>query len=93
MLIMLGTFLYSRRCDSRNLNLSPLCDLASEVSPYLWLKSVKETYEQNAPGQPLPEYISSKIGPERKMYPTLEAKKKELISSIAKVVILIFILK
>ena len=54
------------------------------------MKNVKETYEQNAPGKPLPEYIESKIGPERKFYPNEEARKKELIASLAKVVLVIF---
>ena len=33
-----------RRCDSRNLNLSPLCDLASQTKPQAWAKEVKEVY-------------------------------------------------
>ena len=35
------------RCDSRNLNLSPLCDLGSHTKPQAWAKEVKEVYDKD----------------------------------------------
>ena len=38
----------ARTCDSKNLNMSPLCDLQSGLEPSLWQGEVVNTYEAAA---------------------------------------------
>ena len=57
------------------------------MPPYKWLKDVKETYKQKNPELTLPPYIQSKTSSERSYYPSEEARKTELINSLAKVVL------
>ena len=47
-----------RRCDSHNLNLSPLCNLQSDTKPSLWQQEVVETYK-SVDGT-LPNYVKVK---------------------------------
>ena len=69
--------LYSS-CNSRNLNLSPFCDLSSTLLA-MWQPSVLETY-----GNQTTAYVNQTLGPLRLKYPNLMGEK-ELISSLTKV--------
>ena len=65
-------------CDSRNLNLSPFCNLTS-TSLAMWQPSVLETY-----GNLTTTYINKTTGPLRPKYPG-SMGDRELISSLTKV--------
>ena len=65
-------------CDSRNLNLSPFCDLSS-TSLAMWQPSVLETYGNLTTG-----YISKTTGPLRLNYPN-SMGDRELVASLTKV--------
>ena len=65
-------------CDSRNLNLSPFCNLTS-TSLAMWQPSVLETY-----GNLTTNYINKITGPLRPKYPG-SMGENELISSLTKV--------
>ena len=65
-------------CDSRNLNLSPFCNLSS-TSVAMWQPSVLETY-----GDLTTTYINETTGPLRLNYPN-SMGDRELISSLTKV--------
>ena len=65
-------------CDSRNLNLSPFCDLNSTLLA-LWQPSVLETY-----GNQTKDYVNKTSGPMRLKYPN-SMDEKELITSLTKV--------
>ena len=49
----------ARTCDSKNLNMSPLCDLQSGLEPSLWQGEVVNTYEAAAAGNngSIPQYL------------------------------------
>ena len=65
-------------CDSRNLNLSPFCNLTS-TSLAMWQPSVLETY-----GNLKTDYIEQISGPLRLKYPNSMADE-ELITALTKV--------
>ena len=65
-------------CDSRNLNLSPFCNLSS-TSLAMWQPSVLETY-----GNLTTTYVNKTAGPHRPKYLN-SMGDSELISSLAKV--------
>ena len=65
-------------CDSRNLNLSPFCNLTS-TSLAMWQPSVLETY-----GNLKTDYIKQISGPMRLKYPNSMADE-ELITALTKV--------
>ena len=68
-----------RGCDSRNLNLSPLCQLST--SSLLKLQPVVDgTY-----GNWSTDYSSGIGGPIRRSYPTLRMRREELLTSLTKV--------
>ena len=68
-----------RLCDSRNLNLSPFCNLDTK-SLAMWQPSILETYEsQNT------SYVNQTLGPLRLKYPNAAMSERELISSLTKV--------
>jgi hypothetical protein len=71
----------SRTCDSRNLNLSPLCDLTSTVEPVKWGKDVKEQYENTD----VPDYIQTLGSPMRNTYYTKAMKDNEMLKTLTKV--------
>ena len=71
--------LQSRLCDSRNLNLSPFCNLTSS-SLVKWQPAVNKTYA----GKYDRNYISGLKGPMRLKYPPNKAQE-ELLSSLTKV--------
>ena len=49
----------ARTCDSKNLNMSPLCNLQSGLEPSLWQGEVVNTYEAAAAGnnESIPQYV------------------------------------
>ena len=65
-------------CDSRNLNLSPFCDL-SLTSLAMWQPSVLKTY-----GNQTKDYVIKTSGPLRKKYPNY-MDDRELITSLTQV--------
>ena len=67
-----------RLCDSRNLNLSPFCNLTTS-SLVKWQPTIKETY-----GDINTNYIGGLPGPMRPRYPQNMADE-ELLSSLTKV--------
>ena len=69
-----------RSCDSRNLNLSPFCDLTS-TSSAMWLPSVLETYNNQTTS-----YVHQRTGPMRLKYP-MSMEERELITSLTKVIV------
>ena len=68
-----------RPCDSRNLNLSPFCNLSAS-SLVKWQPAVNSTY-----GDITTSYTSRLPGPIRLMYPTSEQSQDELLSSLTEV--------
>ena len=68
----------SRFCDSRNLNLSPFCNLAAS-SLVKWQPSIRATY-----GNTSASYIDGLPGPMRPKYPP-SMVDKELISFLVEV--------
>ena len=52
----------TRQCDSKNLHMSPLCDLQSNQGPSLWQGEVVDTYRSaDGNNENLPDYI--KVNP------------------------------
>ena len=70
-----------RICDSRNINLSPFCNLSSKETPQKWGGEVIASYEDPETH----EYVKVMKDPIRSVYPTEEMRNQELISSLAKV--------
>ena len=68
----------SRLCDSRNLNLSPFCNLTTS-SLVKWQPGIRATYENISTS-----YIDGLPEPMRTKYPP-SMVEKELISSLAEV--------
>ena len=75
--LLLWTLFHSS-CDSRNLNLSPFCNLIS-TSLAMWQPNVLETY-----GNQTTSYINATSGPMRRNFPN-SMGKRELITSLTKV--------
>ena len=73
-----------RPCDSRNLNLSPFCDLQTS-SLVKWQPAINSTY-----GNITTDYTSGLPGPMRLVYPTEKKQRTELLSSLTKVMIFHF---
>ena len=72
-----------RICDSRNINLSPFCDLSSKETPQKWGGEVSDSYEDSE----TPDYVKLMKDPIRSVYPTEKMRSQELISFLAKVMI------
>ena len=70
-----------RQCDSRNLNLSPLCGLDSSSSPLKLQPTMEATYRSKGISPP---YVEGLKSPMRKVYPDTMADN-EILSTIAKV--------
>ena len=66
-------------CDSRNLNLSPFCNL-NLTSLAMWQPSILETY-----GNQTTSYVNQMSGPLRLKYPD-SMGERELISSLTQVI-------
>ena len=73
-----------RGCDSRNLNLSPFCQLSSTSSLLKLQAAINGTY-----GNYSTEYTSNTRGPVRREYPTHRMRQQELLTSLAKVLLAI----
>ena len=70
-----------RGCDSRNLNLSPFCDLKERKTLQEWAENVSKDYKGKQP-----EYIAKLKGAKRPFYATDKMKEQEIISSLTKTV-------
>ena len=75
---MIETFVMLSSCDSRNLNLSPFCNLSSTTMA-MWQPSILETY-----GNLTTTYVNQTSGPMRLKYPN-SMGKRELITSLTEV--------
>ena len=75
-----------RRCDSRNLNLSPLCDLFRTGFPAGWKSWVRDIYEKYGE---VPAYLDDVEGTERNYYSTKYLRDGEIISSLTQVMLYI----
>ena len=71
-----------RRCDSRNLNLSPLCGLDSSSSALKLQPTVEATYRSKGISPP---YVEGLKSPMRKEYPDDTMASNEILSTLAKV--------
>ena len=71
--------IFSRPCDSRNLNLSPFCNL-SESSLAKWQPTINLTY-----GNTTTNYTSRVPGPLRLKYPKISWTEQELLVSLTQV--------
>ena len=65
-----------RRCDSRNLNISPFCSLNSRMKPDKFYEVINFGYNSN------PDYLSSMITPVRKFYPNEEMSGNEILKRL-----------
>ena len=84
----LGTFPFLSRCDSRNLNLSPLCGVSSTTSPLKMQPIVEATYRDNDAGNQ--KHIKELISPMRKEYPSQSMISNEIIPALTQVHLIIF---
>ena len=71
-----------RQCDSRNLNLSPLCGLDSSSSALKLQPTVEATYRSKGISRP---YVEGLKSPMRKEYPDDTMASNEILSTLAKV--------
>ena len=70
------TSFLSRGCDSRNLNLSPLCDLKNPTKPSIWAEDIGASYPE------VPAYIDPALqGLMRRAYP-VEMQGNEIIQDL-----------
>ena len=72
-----------RRCDSRNLNLSPVCNFSSTTGPFYWKSKVSEVYRKIGE---VPEYIEKKEDTARSYYPDNYLRTHEMITSLVEVI-------
>ena len=63
------------------MNVSPLCNLSSQVKPTKWAAEVTDLYEETTK----PEYISSITTPLRFRYPTSRMRNEELMTTLSQV--------
>ena len=71
----------SRLCDSRNLNLSPFCNLSAS-SLAKWQPAINSTY-----GNTTTNYTNRVPGPLRLKYPKISWEEQELLVSLTEVLI------
>ena len=71
-----------RRCDSRNMNLSPFCTLNANSMLPKWQDAVNQTYGSSRNGL---EYISGLPSPIRKEYKKQIMQEREILSSLSEV--------
>ena len=69
-----------RRCDSRNLNLSPFCGVDSSSAPLKLQPTLEESYGSKSVG-----YVQDLPSPMRKEYPLQSMASDEILSPLAKV--------
>ena len=70
----------SRRCDSRNLNLSPFCGLDSSSAPLKLQPTVEAAY-----GSVDTNYVQDMSSPMRKEYPLESMASNEILTSLVQV--------
>ena len=73
--------IFSRLCDSRNLNLSPFCNLSAS-SLAKWQPAIHSTY-----GNTTTDYTTGVSGPLRLKYPKKSWEEQELLGSLTQVLI------
>ena len=78
--ILLQTF--SRLCDSRNLNLSPFCNLSASSPLAKWQPAISSTF-----GNTTTDYTNRVAGPLRLKYPKKSWAEQELLVSLTQVFI------
>ena len=49
-----------RKCNFKNLGVSPLCHLSSTIQPQIWSESMLAEYEDKK--EPIPEYVTRRVG-------------------------------
>ena len=74
---------FSRPCDSRNLNLSPFCNLTTASSLAKWQPAINSTYRNTST-----EYTSKLNGPLRLKYPKISWAEQELLVSLTQVILM-----
>ena len=73
-----------RLCDSKNLNVSPLCDLSLVRDPVKWASDVQTLYgNENIPG-----YVKSLPSPVRNNYYTESRMDGEMLQNLTKLCVL-----
>ena len=72
----------SRRCDSRNLNLSPFCGLDSSSAPLKLKPTVEAAY-----GSIDTDYVQDLQSPMRQEYPLKSMASNEILTSLVQVVV------
>ena len=82
------SFSFLSRCDSRNLNLSPLCGVSSTTSPLKLQPIVEATYKDYDAGNQ--RHIKELISPMRKEYPFQTMISNEIIPTLIQVYLIIF---
>ena len=73
-----------RRCDSRNINLSPFCTLDVNSMLPKWKTAVNDTYGSSSGGL---DYINGLPSPTRKEYKKPIMRKREILSSLSEVIL------
>ena len=76
-----------RRCDSRNINLSPFCTLDVNSMLPKWKTAVNDTYGSSSDGL---DYINGVPSPTRKEYKKPIMRKREILSSLSEVILDLF---
>lgn len=78
---------FRRSCDSRNLNISPFCNLTMKQDPTAWAGYVAELYEAWATDESELNlsYVPHKEKSIRESYPTQYMKENELLTTRPKV--------
>ena len=71
-----------RKCDSTNLNVSPLCYLNGDMKPPLWQEEVVNTYKM-VNNESLPDYVEVLLD----IIQSILLECKQLIQSINAIII------
>ena len=74
--------IFFRRCDSRNLNLSPFCSLKTISSPVMLKPTLEATYEKITADT---KYVQDLPSPMRKEYPLQSMASNEILPALTKV--------
>ena len=93
-LLTLKFSLHYRRCDSKNLNLSPFCDLSNTNTEVYWADQVEQAYfdpyliggtdPSQKPGK-IPPYVKKLTSPMRNTYFNTKRKAQELLTGMVMV--------
>ena len=72
-----------RICDSRNMNLSPFCNVSSLSDPVKWALDVRNLYETTN----MPDYVETLVSPFRSNYDTDKRRQNELLTTLTEVLL------